>query len=320
VADGVAPPRRRLIARSGVTSPPRPGTAAPRAPPPRRRWICARDRSRRFDAFDRDGGESLWKQARALLPAIDAGYDQAERAFESAFTLDQARAEIRAQLADLRLEHLLFAEDFRLESKAQVLQERLVSADANGSRRRRWRRPGRWCFRCRRPAHTSCSKRYDLDSITGRRNATAVGPLAARATSALPAGSYRLVIDGPGLARVLYPFEIKRAHSVAVDIELPRAAAIPDGFVYVPASEFWFGDGDEQLRTQFLNTVPIHKRQVGPYLIAQRETTFGEWIEYLNALPAARTRAAHARRVAPFHGSLALQDGAGGWQLSYQTT
>jgi formylglycine-generating enzyme required for sulfatase activity len=273
-----------------------------------------------FDAFDRDGGESLWKQARALLPAIDAGYDQAERAFESAFTLDQARAEIRAQLADLRLEHLLFAEDFRLESKAQVLQERLVSADANGSRRKALAAPGTLVLSVSPPSAHVVLERYDLDSITGRRNATAVGPLAARATSALPAGSYRLVIDGPGLARVLYPFEIKRAHSVAVDIELPRAAAIPDGFVYVPASEFWFGDGDEQLRTQFLNTVPIHKRQVGPYLIAQRETTFGEWIEYLNALPAAE----RARRMpgvsAPFHGSLALQDGAGGWQLSYQTT
>ena len=61
----------------------------------------------------------------------------------------------------------------------------------------------------------------------------------------------------------------------------------------MPASEFWFGDGDEQLRARFLNTVPIHKRQVGPYLIAQRETTFGEWIEYLNALPAAE----RARRM-----------------------
>ena len=95
-----------------------------------------------FDALDRDEGEASWKQARALVPAIDAGYDQAERAFESAFMLDPSRVEIRAQLADLRYEHLLFAEDFRLESKAQVLQERLASADANGSRRKALAAPG----------------------------------------------------------------------------------------------------------------------------------------------------------------------------------
>jgi len=127
-----------------------------------------------------------------------------------------------------------------------------------------------------------------------------------------------LVIDAQGMARILYPFEIKRAQRVAVDIEVPRAGAIPDGFLFVPASEFWFGDGDEQLRTQFLNTVPIHRRQVGAYLIAQRETTFGEWIEFLNALaPAERPRLLPAVST-PMRGSLALQDGTGGWQLTFQ--
>jgi len=271
-----------------------------------------------FDAMNRDQGEGLWKQTRALLPGIDAGYDQAERAFESAFTLDQARVEIRAQLADLRYEHLLFAEDFRLESKAQVLQERLASADANGSRRKALAAPGTLALAVSPANARVVLERYDRDPVTGRRSSAEVGPLAPRATSALSPGSYRLVIDAQGMARILYPFEIKRAQRVAVDIEVPRAGAIPDGFLFVPASEFWFGDGDEQLRTQFLNTVPIHRRQVGAYLIAQRETTFGEWIEFLNALaPAERPRLLPAVST-PMRGSLALQDGTGGWQLTFQ--
>ena len=273
-----------------------------------------------FDALNRDEGESLWRQARALLPAIDTRYDKAERAFESAFTLDPSRVEIRAQLADLRYEHLLFAEDFRLESKAQVLLERLASADANGSRRKAFAAPGTLVLSVSPPTARIVLERYDRDPVTGRRNTAEVGPLTARASSNLAAGSYRLVIEGPGLARVLYPFEIRRAQRVAVDIELPRADTIPENFVFVPESEFWFGDGDEQLRTQFLNTVPIHRRRVGPYLIAQRETTYAEWIEYLNALPPAE----RARRMpgvsAPFHGSLALNDGAGGWQLTLRPT
>jgi formylglycine-generating enzyme required for sulfatase activity len=271
-----------------------------------------------FDAMNRDEGEASWKQARTLLPAIDAGYDQAERAFESAFTLDPSRVEIRGQLADLRYEHLLFAEDFRLESKAQVLQERLAGADANGSRRKALAAPGTLALAVSPPTARVVLERYDRDPVTGRRNAAEIGPLATRATSTLPAASYRLVIEAPGMARVLYPFEITRAQRVAVDIELPRAGAIPEGFVYVPASEFWFGDGDEQLRTQFLNTVPIHRRQVGPYLIAQRETTFGEWIEFLNALPPGDRPRLLPAVSTPMRGSLALQDGAGGWQLTFQ--
>ena len=128
--------------------------------------------------MNRDEGEASWKQARTLLPAIDAGYDQAERAFESAFTLDPSRVEIRGQLVDLRYEHLLFAEDFRLDSKAQVLQERLASADATAAGARRSRRRERWRLRCRRPRHASCSSDTTATS-TGRRNTAEVGPLPA---------------------------------------------------------------------------------------------------------------------------------------------
>jgi formylglycine-generating enzyme required for sulfatase activity len=215
---------------------------------------------------------------------------------------------------------LLFAEYFRMEAKAQVLLERLASADADGSRRKALAAPGALVLSVSPPTAHVVLERYDRDAITGRRTTAQVGPMAARATTTLPAGSYRLVIEGAGLSRILYPFEIRRAQRVAVDVELPRAGTIPEGFVYVPASEFWFGDGDEQLRTQFLNTVPIHKRHEGPYLIAERETTFGEWIEYLNAQPPAD----RARRLPgasmPLRGSLALRDGPGGWQLTIQPT
>ena len=66
-----------------------------------------------FDRPDRRTGELLWRQARALLPRADTSYDRAERSFETAFTLDSSREQHRRGLADLRLEHLLFAEDFR---------------------------------------------------------------------------------------------------------------------------------------------------------------------------------------------------------------
>ena len=86
-----------------------------------------------FDAMDKDAGETCWRQARALLPAIDAGYDAAEGSLEAAFMLDQSRRQHRARLADVRYEHFLFAEDFRFGSKAVVLQERIAADDAKAA-------------------------------------------------------------------------------------------------------------------------------------------------------------------------------------------
>ena len=60
---------------------------------------------------------------------------------------------------------------------------------------------------------------------------------------------------------MVHPFEIESGEQREVDLRLPPSPAVPDGFVYVPAGEFWFGDADEHLRTQFLDTVPIHRRR-----------------------------------------------------------
>ena len=133
-------------------------------------------------------------------------------------------------------------------------------------------------------------------------------------------GSYRLVIDGPGRARVRYPFTIARGQRVAVTLRLPPSAEVPTGFVYVPPGELWFGDGDELLRSQFLSTVPIHRRTTRAYLIAVRETTYAEWIDFLRSL-APGERARYAPSVTTtMRGSLQLKETADGWQLLIQPT
>jgi formylglycine-generating enzyme required for sulfatase activity len=119
---------------------------------------------------------------------------------------------------------------------------------------------------------------------------------------------------------VIYPFEIHPGERVTVALELPLAAAVPAGFVYVPAGETWFGDADEQLRTQFLNTVPLHRRRTGAYLIARNETTYAEWVEFLDSLPAAE-RERHAPDVSTaVRGSLRLRQLGGAWHLIFQPT
>jgi formylglycine-generating enzyme required for sulfatase activity len=277
-----------------------------------------------FDAMDKDAGETHWRQARALLPAIDASYDAAEGSLEAAFMLDQSRRQHRARLADVRYEHFLFAEDFRLGSKAVVLQER-IAADREGGRRNSLNTPGTLKLKTTPAASEIALERFERDPLTGRRTVQPAGTIAG-ATTSLAAGSYRLVASGTGRAQVVYPFEVRRGEEVAVELALPPISAVPEGFVYVPPGEFWFGDADEQVRTQFLGTVPIHRRHTEGYSIARHETTYAEWIAFLDALPPPeRARYVPHASATRGGGSMRLQPagGDGGdrqWQLVSQPT
>jgi formylglycine-generating enzyme required for sulfatase activity len=274
-----------------------------------------------FDAMDREDGEAFWRQMRALLPAIDAAYDRAEGGFETAFALDRSRSDIRGQLSDLRFEHLLSAEEFRLDSKAQVLVERLASSDPEGVKRKLLAAPGALVLSATPLSAEIALERYERDPVTEKREPKRMATLrGGESTTALAPGSYRLVVDGPGLAHFAYTFEMRRGEKHNVTLAAPRAASIPAGFVYVPAGEFWFGDGDEQLRTQFLGAVPIHKRKTGAYLIAQRETTYEEWIAFLNTLPAADSARYAPNVSAATRGSLRLRQVGDDWQLTFQPT
>jgi formylglycine-generating enzyme required for sulfatase activity len=272
--------------------------------------------------MDKEGGERLWRQARVLLSAIDGDYDQAGRSLETAFMLDESRAQYRARLADLRFEHLRFAEDFRLGgSKAEVLRERLAVVDTDGSRRKALAAPGRLALQTTPVATRVVLERYERDPANGRRNPKTVSTIdGASSTTSLIPGSYRLVIDGPGLAHVLYPVEVKAGETTTADLKLPAASVIPEGFAYVPAGDFWFGDADEQLRTQFLNAAPIHRRSTGPYLIAKHETTYGEWIAFLRALPHAERQRNLPDVNVSRRGSLQLREAEDGWQFTFQPT
>jgi formylglycine-generating enzyme required for sulfatase activity len=279
-------------------------------------------RSRAFDAFDRadrSTGEKLWRDARRLLPIVDADYDQAERSLETASALDASRAPRRAALVDLRLEHLLFAEDFRLANRVGVLEERLAAVDTDGSRRRSLAAPGTLALRTTPTASRILLERYDRDAITGRRRAVLVGPLPlGPSETSLPAGSYRLLIDGDGRARVIHPIEISRGVRTDANVVLPAAATVPAGFEYVAPGTFWYGDADEQLRTQFLDAVPVHQRATGAFLIARHETTYQDWIAFLDGLPPA-LRVRHVPAITgTMRGALVMRSTADGWRLTLQ--
>jgi formylglycine-generating enzyme required for sulfatase activity/tRNA A-37 threonylcarbamoyl transferase component Bud32 len=284
-----------------------------------------RERRRRsfeaFDAVDRARGEALWQQAQALVPAAAAAFQRAERAYETALVLDPARAEPRRELADLLYQHVLWARELHRDEQAQALTAALAAQDEDGRRGAALRRQGTLMLRTAPVTASIALARYQEDHATARRVAESVPvELASGVAATLPPGSYRLIARAPGHAEVVHVFELESGERHEIDLRLPRPAAVPDGFVYVPAGEFWFGDADENLRTKFLDTVPIHRRHTDAFLIARHETTYREWVEFLNALPSGE-RARHAPHVSGMvGGSLRLSPEEAGWQIAFRAT
>jgi formylglycine-generating enzyme required for sulfatase activity len=274
----------------------------------------------RFDAMDRDRGEELWRSTRTRVPQIDRDYDDAGRELEAAFMLDQGRGDLRRRLAEIRYEQLLFASEFRLDAKTQVLEERLRAVDVDGGKLEALKAPGMVILRTTPPAQTVTLERYDRDPVNGRRVPKMMPGSYLSGPIVLPQGAYRFTVRGPGLADVYFPFEVQRGEHLTIDLALPQAGAVPAGFAYVPPGSFWFGDGDEQLRSQFLGTVPVHRRSTGAYAIARHETTYAEWITFLDALPEGE-RSRYAPNVsAATRGSLRLRETGGTWELAFQPT
>jgi formylglycine-generating enzyme required for sulfatase activity len=281
----------------------------------RRRALAA------FDAGDRLRGEELWRQARAFVPEADGAYERAERAYDTALVLDPTRSEAREQLADLLFDHLLLARELRRDEQARALEALLARHDEGGRRRAALATEGTLALRTAPVTATAALERYEREPATGRRVARAAATgLAPGVPVRLPPGSYRLLVRAPGHVDTVYPFELRGGERLEVALRLPLPGEVPRDFAYVPAGDFWFGDADENLRSDFLDTVPVHRRHTGAFMIARHETTYREWIDFLAALPE-QQRARYAPRVsAPLRGSLRLRELDEGWQLAVEPT
>ena len=271
-----------------------------------------------FDRPDRRNGELLWRQARALLPRADTSYDRAERSLETAFTLNPSREQHRSGLADLRFEHLCSP---RISGSA-TRRSCWRSACRRGSRRR----PAQGARRAgdAGAAHPTARFTHRSRALRSRPDDWAENRAAGRTPRRLPRD------DQPG-PRVLspparwsrararrLPVGIKRGERTVANLDLPPASAVPTGFAYVPAGTFWFGDADEQLRTQFLDAVPIHRRTTKAYVIARHETTYQDWITFLDDLPRRKGPATRPLSRAPARGALVLKARDDGWHIAIQ--
>src|SRR5207244_12069309 len=110
----------------------------------------------------------------------------------------------------------------------------------------------------------------------------------ANSDHALAPGPYLIEATAAGHALVRESVLLARGRDQTVRLALPPAHVVPAGFAYIPDGTFLFGaGGDENMRREFYRTVPLHPRHTPAFLIALAETTYAEWIDFLEALPPA---------------------------------
>lgn len=139
-------------------------------------------------------------------------------------------------------------------------------------------------------------------------------------------GSYLLTLNLLGRAPTRYPIRAGVGERYEVRVDLPKSgptsegAGVPLGFVFIPAGRFLFGSsGDAKLRS-FLKTTPLQELETPSYLIARHETTFGEWIAYLEGLdPDERAKRTPRAGENVYQGALKLaRSPAGVWELTFR--
>jgi serine/threonine protein kinase/formylglycine-generating enzyme required for sulfatase activity len=242
---------------------------------------------RRFDSRDPEGGEALWAEVVGLSPRLDRRYKEALQGLEAALILDPGNDEARALLAETLHLRALLAEEEHDTKQVEELRERLALYDEGEVYKSRWQAPGSLQINAR-PAGTTVTIAEYTKEESGRYTLGDARPLGATpiAGVSLAPGSYLLVFEREEVS-IRYPLLVRRSEELEINFEMPAAAAIPEGFVYVPPGRFLFGSADDDgLRKSFYYATPLHQVTTEAYLIAKHEVTFAEWIEFLEAQPA----------------------------------
>ncbi|HEY5947571.1 MAG TPA: SUMF1/EgtB/PvdO family nonheme iron enzyme [Kofleriaceae bacterium] len=231
-----------------------------------------------FDSYKWGAGEEQWATVEKLAARETSQYRAATEHLENALSLDPTRARLRQQFADLLYERMLRAEHDRKPEVVEELKARMQAYDG-----------GRHDAQLRAPARIELDvapeTRVWAERIGAPRTQVGRGPIA------LSPGEVVLAFEAPGRALARIPVLLSRGETVKLAVQLPSADAVPPGMLYVPPGKFLFGSEDgSDLRHGFLNAAPLHEVTTPGFFIGKNEVTFGEWIEFLDALPADERR------------------------------
>ncbi len=240
-----------------------------------------------FDERDPSTGEKIWGLALAGAPQVEARYTDALNELETALSLASDRSDLRRSLAEVLHERAALAEREHDPALATELRNRARLYDVAGEQATIWSAPAHIDLTTNPPGVRVTLAAY-LRNAEDQLELGPVQELGPTPLTDLPlaAGSYLLQLEAADHATIRYPLQLARDEQLTLDLKLPLAAALPPGFIYVAPGRFLFGSAsDEDLRQSFLNAVPMHEVRTDAYLIAEHETTYAEWITFLESLP-----------------------------------
>ncbi len=239
-----------------------------------------------FDHPNQVAGETTWTLALAAASLADRQYRRAVQDLEVALSLGTDRTDVRPQLADALLERASMAEEVGRRELAVELIERL-GRPVDAAQLDRWEAPGALILRSTPPAPAVLA-RYVQDPQSLRYQLQESRDLGSTPIEALELaqGSYRVSLTLADGRQVHHPFVVHRGEKLEFDLQLPDAKRIPEGFIYIPAGSFRFGSDHEEILRKFFLAIPEHETSTEAFLIARHETTYAEWIAYLDDVPA----------------------------------
>ncbi|MFY2562497.1 protein kinase domain-containing protein [Corallococcus terminator] len=253
----------------------------------------------------REAAEALWTRVQEEEQAVETLSLRAQAALETAWGLDPGSPRVNEPLADLLAERAERADRQRQpELRAQLLA-RLAAYDTSGLRQRKLVAPARISIITSPPGarvrllKATAGDEDAAGQLLGQTHDTA-RPSASPSPSTnsgqdlgqtplreveLAEGSHLLLVEAPGRFPVRAPIMVRTGESLTLDLALPEASAVPEGFVYVPPGRFLQGASEsEYLRRAFFFSPPLHELETGAYLIARHEVTFGQYIAFLETL------------------------------------
>lgn len=277
-----------------------------------------RDAFAALDARDLDGGNRIWGEAVAAAEKAQARYGEAERVLEGALLIDPTRSDVVDRLTATIADRLVVDELLGEEDVVEDDLSRLRLFDTAGTHLAQWLAPARIEVITQPPGADVEFAEYRAGS-GGRIETVARGTATAPLDRSLPPGSYLLVLRADGRAEVRYPLVAQRGELLVLELELPPADAIPSGFVYVPPGRFRFGSADSSTTRDHLVAPPQREIRLDAFVIARTETTFGDYLAFLDTLSPeeAERRRPQSGALGP-QGSIAVKRAGKTWTITMQ--
>jgi len=261
--------------------------------------------------------EAQWDRTLELAARADRELERASRNLEAGLLLKPSRRDVRRKLLEATHSRFKLAEAIGATLNAEEMRERLKLFDDLNEFRPVTDGPAEIRLQVEPP--DALVRLEEYVSRDGRLETTTLadGVAGALYRRQLTPGSYRLILTASERETVRYPFLVRHGESSVASIRLPHSTEAPGGFIYIPRGPYLTGfSGNEDLR-RALGAAPLHQVRTDQFWISSNEVTIGEWLGFVEAMPAAK-QATLLPAVSAQQGSVSIEGRKGAWVLRFR--